>query len=400
MQKAFVLDLNRCTGCHACQIACKIENELAPEMSWRQVVTFNEQRMPAIPLFSLSLACNHCIDAPCKKACPALAYTKDKATGAVTIDPKLCMGCRYCQWVCPYDAPKFNEAAGVMEKCTFCSHRLSQQLEPACTVACPTGALALGDYSAKDRVNKTQIPGFWRKGIEPAVRIKPLRRPTKPPQMASSQTVADPPPRPNPRSQTKVSLRNEWPLALFTLTASGLVALFHSWILTRVPVSPILFALAGAIAMVTSTAHLGRKGRFYRAVLNFTRSWVSREIVFFSIFMGGAVYALVATPDSAIIARVVAAVGFVALFAMDKVYQIQTNVSARGLHSASALLIGLYLVGVFTANPWYLIPLGSVKLVLYLLRHLFLLRRRTPDGKSSCWPESTSVTFFRSSCGF
>jgi Fe-S-cluster-containing dehydrogenase component/DMSO reductase anchor subunit len=377
MQKTFILDLNRCTGCHACQIACKIENELAPEMSWRQIVTFNVQRLPAIPLFSLSLACNHCIDAPCKETCPALAYTKDKETGAVTIDPKLCMGCKYCQWICPYDAPKFNEATGVMEKCTFCSHRLSRELEPACTVACPTGALELGDYSAKHGAEKTQIPGFWRQGIEPAIRIKPLRRPTKPPQMASAQTVPDPPPSPNPRSQSKVSLRSEWPLALFTLTTAVLVALFHSWILAKVPVSPVLFGLAGAVAMATSTSHLGRKQRFYRAVLNFKRSWVSREIVFFTVFMGGAIYSLVATPNNAVTVRVVAAVGFVALFSMDKVYQVRTNLSGRSLHSASVLLTGLYLVGVFTANPWYLFPLGVVKLVLYLLRHLFLLRQRT-----------------------
>lgn len=381
MQKAFLLDLNLCTGCHACQIACKIENELAPEMSWRQVVTFNEQRMPTIPLISFSLACNHCIDAPCKETCPALAYTKDKVTGAVTIDSKLCMGCKYCQWACPYDAPKFNESTGVMEKCTFCSHRLSEQLEPACTVACPTGALKFGDYTVKSRSQKTPIPGFWRQGIEPALLIKPLRRPTKPPQMDLDQTVEafSNPPRPSkPESESRVSLRTEWPLALFTLTASVLVALFQSWILADVPVPPVLFALAGAFTMAASTLHLGRKERFYRALLNFKRSWLSREVVFFSAFMGGAVYSLIAAPDDALTARLVAAVGFVSLFAMDKVYQIQTNLSGRSLHSASVLLIGLYLVGVFTASPWLLFPLGLVKLVLYLLRHLILLHQRSP----------------------
>ena len=116
MQKAFVFDLNRCTGCNACEIACKIENELPPGMSWREVVTFNESRLPGVPLFSLSLACNHCLDAPCKEKCPALAYSKDERTGAVTVNPSLCMGCKYCQWVCPYDAPKFNATAGVVEK--------------------------------------------------------------------------------------------------------------------------------------------------------------------------------------------------------------------------------------------------------------------------------------------
>jgi DMSO reductase anchor subunit len=165
---------------------------------------------------------------------------------------------------------------------------------------------------------------------------------------------------------------------LLTFTASVLVALFHSRILTGLPVPPVPFALAGIIAMVVSTRHLGRKGRFYRAVLNFKRSWVSREIVFFSAFMLGAIYSLFVAPDNAIVARLVAAIGFVALFAMDKVYQIPTNLSGRTLHSGSALMIGLYLVGIFTASPWFVLPLGLVKLILYLLRHLFRFHHRAP----------------------
>ena len=68
--------------------------------------------------------------------------------------------------------------------------------------------------------------------------------------------------------------------------------------------SPVLFGLAGAVAMATSTSHLGRKKRFYRAVLNFKRSWVSREIVFFTVFMGGAIYSLVATPNNAVTVQI------------------------------------------------------------------------------------------------
>ena len=76
VQNAFIFDINKCTGCQACQIACVIENELEPERSWRQMFTFNKQRLPDIPLFHLSLACNHCLDAPCMKYCPALAYLR------------------------------------------------------------------------------------------------------------------------------------------------------------------------------------------------------------------------------------------------------------------------------------------------------------------------------------
>ena len=147
-QKGFVFDINKCTGCQACSIACEIENELEPGADWRQVTTFNERHVPGVLSFHLSVACNHCVDPPCMKNCPALAYSKDAVTGAVTVDPDLCIGCRYCTWACPYDAPRFNTASGVVEKCTFCQHRLEDGLEPACVTSCPTGALKLADHTS------------------------------------------------------------------------------------------------------------------------------------------------------------------------------------------------------------------------------------------------------------
>ncbi len=86
MPLAFVFDPNRCTGCQACELACSIENELGPDRSWRGVVTFNEEAFPGIPLFHLSLACNHCAEPACMNTCPALAYHRDEETGAVLVD--------------------------------------------------------------------------------------------------------------------------------------------------------------------------------------------------------------------------------------------------------------------------------------------------------------------------
>ena len=186
MQKAFHLELDLCTGCNACAIACEIENELEDGMSWRRVRTFNEARVPELPQFHLSLACNHCLDAPCEKNCPALAYDKDPMTGAVTIDPERCIGCKYCSWACPYDAPQFNDSQGIMQKCTFCSHRLAADLAPACTTSCPTGALRFGDFEPQK--TPAPIPGFYRDHIEPAIHIKPLRR-FGPPAFAGGDVV-------------------------------------------------------------------------------------------------------------------------------------------------------------------------------------------------------------------
>ncbi|MEO8011900.1 MAG: 4Fe-4S dicluster domain-containing protein, partial [Dokdonella sp.] len=124
MPDSFVFDANTCTGCGACRVACTIENGLAPDVSWRRIETFNPQHRPIAPVFHLSLACNHCATAACMNACPALAYRRDGPTGAVLLDSTLCIGCGYCSWACPYDAPVFDEAAGVMTKCTWCADRL------------------------------------------------------------------------------------------------------------------------------------------------------------------------------------------------------------------------------------------------------------------------------------
>jgi len=77
MPSAFHFDPNRCTGCQACELACSIENDLGPDRSWREVVTFNDASAPGIPRFHLSLACNHCSEPACLLGCPAAAYRKD-----------------------------------------------------------------------------------------------------------------------------------------------------------------------------------------------------------------------------------------------------------------------------------------------------------------------------------
>ena len=147
MPNSFVFDPNRCTGCGACQLACSIENQLGPAKSWRRIETFNPRNHPQAPVFHLSLACNHCNEPACMYACPALAYSRDGRTGAVILDENKCIGCKYCSWACPFDAPRFDAARGVMSKCTFCNHRLADGLAPACASLCPTGALILSNLS-------------------------------------------------------------------------------------------------------------------------------------------------------------------------------------------------------------------------------------------------------------
>jgi Fe-S-cluster-containing dehydrogenase component len=137
----FIFDQNKCVGCHACVVACMNENGFQSPDQWRNIHQSQEFHFPSLPLFYLSLACNHCEDAPCLKNCPALAYSRDEKTGAVIHHPEKCIGCKYCTWACPYDAPKFNSKTGIVEKCTFCNHRIEENLKPACANLCPVGAL-------------------------------------------------------------------------------------------------------------------------------------------------------------------------------------------------------------------------------------------------------------------
>lgn len=386
MQHSFIFDLNKCTGCQACQVACLIENELAPQRPWREIHTFNEARYPGIPLFHLSLACNHCLDAPCMKYCPALAYSRDPSSGAVIIDQESCIGCKYCSWVCPYDAPKFNLAAGVMEKCTFCNHRLQEGLEPACVALCPTTALQIGEYA--ENGNPGAVAGFPETGIRPAIRFIPLREGTRAPECSAAPAGEAAAgllhgsgnlPLPSKNSSPKISLKSEWTLAAFTLIAAALAGILGAKLLTGLAVNPLAFLAAGAAGMGLSTLHLGKKFRAWRAILNWRNSWLSREIIFFSAFMGLAALHLLVWPGSKLIGGLASLAGFASLFSMDKVYRVIPQPRpAPSWHSASVLLTGFYLSGLFSGNTLLFGLAGLAKLGLYAYRKLRFQKQDRP----------------------
>lgn len=386
MQHSFIFDLNKCTGCQACQVACIIENELTPRRPWRQIHTFNEARYPGIPLFHLSLACNHCLDAPCMKYCPALAYSRDPETGAVIIDPNSCIGCKYCSWVCPYDAPKFNLVAGVMEKCTFCNHRLHKGLEPACVALCPTTALQIREYA--ENGNPASIPGFPETGIRPAIRFIPLRQGRQAPECSAASAGEALPgllngagnlPLSLKNPSPKISLKSEWTLAAFTLLAAVLAGMIGGKLLSGLAINPIAFLVVGLGGMGLSTLHLGKKLRAWRAILNWRNSWLSREIIFFSAFMGLAALYLLAGPGSKLIGGLAALAGFAALFSMDKVYRVLPQPGpAPSWHSASVLFTGFYLSGLFSANTLLFGLAGVIKLGLYAHRKIRFPKQGRP----------------------
>ncbi len=169
-----VISLERCIGCEYCLRACSATNNVAPDKPWNIVV---EEKNTAGQTFYFSRPCLHCQDAPCVEVCPVKA-TYVRQDGLVIMNYDRCIGCRYCEVACPYDARKFNWEArdsdspyiptwgvaevptrprGVVEKCTFCIHRIDDGLKsglvpgedpeatPACVNVCPVGARTFGN---------------------------------------------------------------------------------------------------------------------------------------------------------------------------------------------------------------------------------------------------------------
>jgi len=148
---ALVIDQERCIGCEACTVACKIENKAATY--WIRVETQNaakkdtpQGRFPDLMMTFLPHLCMHCDEPPCADACPVEAIVKSE-DGPVVLEEQKCDGCRACLDACPYDAICFSQEKEVVEKCNFCVHRIEQGLEPFCVVCCEGQAMFFGDLN-------------------------------------------------------------------------------------------------------------------------------------------------------------------------------------------------------------------------------------------------------------
>jgi anaerobic dimethyl sulfoxide reductase subunit B len=152
-QLGFYFNANLCTGCKACQVACKDKWDLDLGVTWRRVAEYTggnwvkEQDgsyTQDIFAYYTSVACNHCQEPMCMDVCPTQAITK-RDDGIVMINQDVCIGCRYCEWACPYNAPQFDEDRGVMTKCNMCFDAIDAGEPPACVAACPSRALDFGE---------------------------------------------------------------------------------------------------------------------------------------------------------------------------------------------------------------------------------------------------------------
>lgn len=151
---AFYLDTQICIGCKTCMVSCKDKNDLESGVRWRRVVEYTGGEWRPMPdgtfsqnVFSyyISVSCNHCSEPICVEVCPTTAMNQDEH-GIVSIDSVKCMGCRYCQWACPYSAPQYHTGSGRMSKCDLCRDELKEGRVPTCVAACPTRALIFGEF--------------------------------------------------------------------------------------------------------------------------------------------------------------------------------------------------------------------------------------------------------------
>ena len=170
---AMLYDNTLCTGCKACMPACNEANGLPTDTTlsggiWDMPMGLNAKTKNIIELYQdpksdefafVKKQCMHCLDPACVTGCPFGSLVK-RDLGAVTWNSSLCIGCRYCEVACPFEVPQFQweNWNPKIVKCEFCyDQRLKENLEPACTAACPTGAVIFGKRTdllakAKDRI--------------------------------------------------------------------------------------------------------------------------------------------------------------------------------------------------------------------------------------------------------
>jgi anaerobic dimethyl sulfoxide reductase subunit B (iron-sulfur subunit) len=156
-QLAFYFDASACIGCKTCQIACIDRSDLPAGMKWRRVLEYtggdwiqdpdSNVLVPSnVFAYYVSTACMHCANPTCLPVCPTTAITK-RDDGVVLINQDLCIGCRYCEWACPYGAPVFNPETNKMSKCDFCYDLVAAGEDPACVASCPLRCLDFGELT-------------------------------------------------------------------------------------------------------------------------------------------------------------------------------------------------------------------------------------------------------------
>ena len=279
-QYAFEVDLDSCTGCKACVVACHALNGLDDDEAWRDVGFLVGGSRAAPYQQTITTACHHCADPGCLTGCPVLAYEKDQFTGIVRHLDDQCIGCQYCILKCPYDVPKYNERLGIVRKCDMCHQRLGAGEAPACAQACPTQAIKIvtvsvsGAGTASPRADTSSfLPG----APDPAYTQPTTRYVSQRPRPVETRAADAAVLRPQPPHWPLVSLLMLMPMAIGCGVADKALALTS-------PALAIAGWLAGTAGLGLAALHLGKPLRAWRVFLNLRQSWFSREALVFGLW--------------------------------------------------------------------------------------------------------------------
>ncbi|SMP71772.1 nitrate reductase (quinol-dependent), transmembrane subunit [Neorhodopirellula lusitana] len=321
-QYAFEVDLDACSGCKACVVACHTLNGLEETESWRKVGTLtigeldSESEVSTKPATDsasggvgslpiaiapvaapsvagvqhVTTACHHCEDPGCLNGCPVKAYDKDPETGIVRHLDDQCIGCKYCTMMCPYEVPKYSKRLGIVRKCDMCHQRLKVGEAPACVQSCPNEAIAIRTVSTGEEfaISDRLVAGAPVSSItKPTTKFITRRAEALAeaiPQDAAIDSVAE----------------SHWPLAIMLVATQISVAMIvverlwatGGWLMGN-PVSieatrlnataSLLIAIVG---LNLASLHLGQPLRAWRVFLGLRTSWLSREAVVLGKYAG------------------------------------------------------------------------------------------------------------------
>ncbi len=288
-QFAFEVDLDRCSGCKACVVACHTMNGLEDGEAWRRVGTTMTLE-PTGRIQHVTTACHHCEEPGCLLGCPVKAYDKDPVTGIVRHLDDQCIGCKYCTMMCPYEVPQYSDRLGIVRKCDMCHQRLAVGEAPACVQGCPNEAISIREVE----VGELHDNDFSR--IAPEAPLSSITKPTTRYQSANLATYQQSMPQDHALDHVAES---HWPLALMLVATQASVGLIiaerlfalageiladYSILTTKLAVM-IAFLIANA-GLGIAPLHLGQPLRAWRVFLGLRTSWLSREAVVLGQYVG------------------------------------------------------------------------------------------------------------------
>jgi anaerobic dimethyl sulfoxide reductase subunit B (iron-sulfur subunit) len=399
MTYAFSFDASACTGCKACQEACKDKNQLPVGILWRRVVEVSGGKWHkadqawenSVFAYNLSVACNHCTHPKCAGVCPTDAYVV-REDGIVLIDASRCMGCSYCTWACPYGAPQYDLSQGVVTKCDFCFDNLDAGLPPSCVAACPLRVLNFGDMEetnhAEKCLNLWQLPGsnhpyplpdYSRTEPHLTIKVHPGMNYALEKKVSNLEEVI--PPQPLMKDLRKPF--RDIPLVVFTLGVQMAVGMaVCGLLLPQLP--PGALVMIGVVLVfggLISFLHLGCKRNAWRAVVHLKKSWLSREILMTGMFSiawavsTGVQLTWVAPPPR----WPMAILGIGLTYCMSRVYMLRAVPRWNSWRTPVSFLLCTILLGILALNLFNLLEdwIFLAGIVLFVEIILTFTSRRT-----------------------